>query len=84
MKLVVDPVGNIRCLYSEEIDLLAFGVLNIQRASHVEPDSDGRWRADLSPVGGPVVGPFSTRSEALVAEMQWLETNWLTPISKSA
>lgn len=79
MKLVVDPAGNIRCLYSEKIDLHAFGVLNIQRASHVEPDVDGRWRADLTPVGGPVLRSFDARSDALAAETQWLEANWLMP-----
>lgn len=77
MKLVVDPSGNIRCLYSEEIDLHAFGILNIQRASHVEPDPDGRWHVDLSPVGGPSLGRFRTRSEAIAAEIGWLEANWL-------
>ena len=34
------------------------GTLAIKRASHVEPDGLGRWHADLSPVGGPFLGPF--------------------------
>ena len=49
----------------------------IARASHVEPDPDGRWQADLRPVGGPVLGPFDRRSEALAAELAWLEAHWL-------
>jgi hypothetical protein len=49
------------------------------RASHVEPDDRGRWLADLSPIGGPVLGPFDRRSEALEAEVTWLEENWLRP-----
>ena len=39
-----------------------------RRASHVEPDADGRWWADLSPVAGPRLGPFEVRSAALDAE----------------
>ena len=35
------------------------------------------WLADLSPVNGPVLGPFDRRSEALAAELAWLEANWL-------
>ena len=36
-----------------------------------------RWQADLALCGGPVLGPFARRSEALVAEMAWIETNIL-------
>ena len=50
----------------------ALGKLQITRASHVEPDSDGNWWADMGPVGGPVLGPFGTRGEALQAERGWL------------
>jgi len=31
--------------------------------------------ADMMPVGGPVIGPFSTRAEALEAERAWLLAN---------
>ena len=33
--------------------------------------------ADLSPVGGPMLGPFSKRSQALNAEQDWLNSHWL-------
>ena len=79
MQLVVEPDGRIRAVYDEQLDLAGFGCLVIQRASHVEPDSSGRWHADLSPVGGPVLGPFDRRGEALAAEHAWLETHWLAP-----
>jgi hypothetical protein len=54
------------------------GRLSIARGSHVEPTADGRWTADLSPAGGPLLGPFERRSQALAAEVAWLETHWLT------
>jgi hypothetical protein len=71
--LLIRPDGNVRCVYGEEIDLSAIGIVEIARASHVEPDSHGRWWADLAPAGGPVLGPFGCRSNALAAEHAWLE-----------
>jgi hypothetical protein len=77
MQLVIDPHGDVRCVYSEEIELAALGQLVIRRGSHVEPDHDGRWWADLSPVSGPSLGPFARRTNALAAERDWLEHHWL-------
>lgn len=79
MRLVVEPGGQVRCLYGEAVDLAALGVLSIRRASHVEPDCQGAWWADLSPLGGPRLGPFALRRQALAAEQTWLEHNWLEP-----
>ena len=36
----------------------------------------GMWYADLAPVRGPVLGPFPQRSDALQAEVAWLDANW--------
>ena len=77
MQLVIELGGAVRCIYGEDIDLVALGSPTIFRASHVEPDEHGRWLADLSPMNGPRLGPFHLRSEALAAEHSWLETNWL-------
>ncbi len=79
MTLIVDSSGQVRCIYAEGIDLHALGVLHITRASHVEPDTEGKWWADLTPVGGPRQGPFDRRSQALAAEYVWLEAHWLSP-----
>ncbi|MCE9555415.1 MAG: hypothetical protein K8T91_18855 [Planctomycetes bacterium] len=79
MQIVVTPTGTIRCLYDETLDLHAFGPLEIQRGSHVEPTADSQWLADLSPVHGPVLGPYPLRRQALAAEAAWLEDNWLNP-----
>jgi hypothetical protein len=73
LDLLISPHGIVSTIYSEEIDLTAIGRTTIRRASHVEPTSDGMWTADLSPVGGPVLGPFARRSDALAAEVNWLE-----------
>jgi hypothetical protein len=72
MELVVDAGGDIRCIYDEALDLREIGKLQITRASHVEPDRDGYWWADMGPVDGPVLGPFMNRTEALGAEREWL------------
>jgi hypothetical protein len=77
MHLLIDPHGVARCVYGETIDLAALGPLTIRRASRVEPDEDGAWWADLSPVGGPRLGPFTLRSLALAAEEDWLDHHWL-------
>jgi hypothetical protein len=78
MDLVVDRTGTILVLYNEALDLRRLGQLTITRASRVEPDSRGDWHADLTPVGGPVLGPFSQRSQALDAETAWLEAHRLS------
>lgn len=72
MILMVDRQGDVRCLYSEALDLASLGTMSIQRASHVEPDATGNWRADLSPMQGPTLGPYPRRSDALSAEEDWL------------
>ena len=72
MDLVIDPTGSVRCLYGEAIELATLGPMVIARASHVEPDSAGQWHANMSPVAGPSLGPFESRSAALFAEADWL------------
>jgi len=67
--------GTIKTIYTEQINLNELGKLSITRASHVEPTTDGRWTADMSPASGPVLGPFETRTQALEEEMKWLEQN---------
>lgn len=78
MILHITPRGAACCLYGEAIDLAALGQLAMSRASHVEPDALGRWYADLSPVGGPRLGPFDRRSAALAAEADWLSARLQT------
>lgn len=77
MLLTIDCRGTTRCLYGEDVELASLGKVRICRASHVEPDDAGRWWADLSPAGGPYLGPFVRRSAAIRAEQVWLEANVL-------
>ena len=72
MELLVGCDGAVKCIYDEALDLREIGTLKITRASHVEPDAEGYWWADMGPVGGPVLGPYRSRGEALGAEREWL------------
>ncbi len=75
MKIVFHADGTAISVYSEKIDLYQLGHLSHHRASHVEPREGGAWIADLSPVGGPCLGPFEKRSLALSAEQAWLDAH---------
>ena len=77
MELVIAADGVVRCLYAEAIPLTELGAVHITRASQVEPDERGAWWADLAPVAGPRLGPFVRRSQALAAEVAWLEIHRL-------
>ena len=72
MQIVIKSSGVFISLDDDAFDYGSFGRPQIRRASHVEPDASGRWFADLSPVDGPTLGPFSTRTEALDAEIECL------------
>lgn len=76
VRLRIDPEGQVTTIYSDEAApmLQALGPVAITRASHVEPASGG-WTADMRPVGGPILGPFALRGEALAAEVKWLQEN---------
>jgi hypothetical protein len=78
MRLVIDEQATVRCVYDEAFDLSPLGEVSIRRASHVEPDEAGRWWADLVPSGGPKLGPFDRRSDAIAAETTWIESHGLS------
>jgi hypothetical protein len=79
MLLRIDPTGRVEGLCGEAIDLAALGALSIRRVSHVEPDGHGAWFADLSPRGGPRLGPYAKRSAALAAEEAWIHRHLFGP-----
>ena len=77
IEIIVGDDGAIRMIYDDDLtsELAKQGKLQVQRASHVEPSENGGWVADLSPVGGPCLGPFDLRKDALTAEVNWLKEN---------
>ena len=72
MDIIFAPNGTARALYSDSFDHSSLGRISIRRASHVEPETTGDWFADLAPVGGPRLGPYRLRGDALAAEVAWL------------
>lgn len=75
-KMRVSPNGEITAIHNDHLVGLykdVRGTATIKRASHVEPRPDGQWEADMKPSGGPILGPFLTRQEALDAEVDWLK-----------
>ena len=73
--IAIKPDGSVQFIYDDLLaGLCEEGEAVTQRASHVEP-AEGGWTADLSPVHGPVLGPYKLRAEALDVEVEWLKTH---------
>lgn len=80
---IVVSGNQIRYIYRDDMaDLMNSGDTTISRASHVEPQGN-QWIADLTPVNGPILGPFTTRLEALQEEVKWLHEHNV-PVPKGA
>lgn len=82
MQTIIVTIGadaTARMIYSDAcVGILEQGASHVRRASHVEPSDDGSgWTADLSPVGGPTLGPYKLRQAALDAEVAWLQAHVL-------
>lgn len=72
--IIIAPNGDLRFIYNDDAAaLLTAGKATVTRVSHVEPCAGG-WSADMAPVGGPVLGPFTLRGDALAAEVAWLRS----------
>ena len=78
--IFVNRDGTLQFIYDDDLaDGFAGEEQETRRASHVEPFKAPfdwrpatRWQADMAPVGGPVLGPFDSRQQALDAEREWL------------
>ena len=83
IKLSVSTDGLVSGIYCDEIaGLFDEGKAYITRASRVEPTAEGQWMADMAPSGGgPVLGPYRLRSEALEAEREWLEARLFAEVT---
>jgi hypothetical protein len=77
MRLVINTTGTTQTVASDDLSFVdSLGDCDVRRASHVEAvkhDGKSMWETDLFPVGGPVLGPFQTRTEALQKEVEWLD-----------
>jgi hypothetical protein len=72
-KLSISPSGSITAIYDDvHADLMAKGTAQVRRASTVEPAPQGGWLATMN--DGTVLGPYRLRSEALSAEVQYLDS----------
>ena len=80
----IDPGGDTRFVYDDQLRGLMEYDAQIRRASHVEPGNVGldqdplAWHADMAPSGGGILGPFTTRAQALEAETAWIKENVLS------
>lgn len=59
-----------------ELSIAARNVIRSKMLNRFFTDDD--WFADLTPLGGGVVGPFSSREDALLAENTWLTERFFT------
>lgn len=66
--------GKVLAIYSDDLADLASKAshVEIRRASAVEPTPEGQWTATMT--DGTVLGPYRLRSEALTAEVAYLES----------
>lgn len=78
--LAIASDGTITAVYDDQLaGLLEQGKASITRASHVEPNPNGSgWIADMSPMGGLVLGPVPLRELALKLEEGWLGARLFT------
>lgn len=77
MTLEVTSDGNIRCLYSDEIDLSQLGRLQVSRVSHIEFDNYLRKWTVTSAKTGKRLHSATTREDAL----EW-ENRYYSPDGK--
>lgn len=71
-KIVIQSNGTISYIWSDDIDLSELGDVQVSRASHVEFNNKSKkWEAHT--VGGTFIGAFKKRSDAIAAEVKYLE-----------
>lgn len=52
------------------------GKVKVKRASNVEPTEDGKWQANMSPIGGEKLEKKDKRKDALKEEVEYLENRF--------
>lgn len=81
MNIKFDKNGMAQFLYTEKLDLSLLGtVMDIKRVASVEPQG-AQWIVKIS--NKPIIlGPFGKRSDAIKAEVEWIEKNLLLLIKR--
>ena len=80
VELLITADGSTQYIHSDEAAAFCEELpLRTQRASTIEPDEQGQWWVDLSPVGGPRLGPYapSQRARAVKDEIEWVRQHVL-------
>ncbi len=77
INVLIRPDGSVVMIYQEHLSLTALGPGKVKRASEVNPDGEGKWWAQI--YRGPKLGPFAKRSEAVAAEIRYLEEHLCQP-----
>ncbi|GJL61685.1 MAG: hypothetical protein NPIRA04_03390 [Nitrospirales bacterium] len=79
--LHIDQFGIIRCPYTEDIPLTAFGTLHVERASHIEWETQEQaWTITLIN-GQQLSETFSSRQKALTFEADYVHKHFSELIS---
>lgn len=74
--LHIDPFGKITCPYTEQIPLTVFGILHVERASHIEWDGQEQgWTITLMN-GHRLPGSFPSRQDALAVESDYVHKHF--------
>jgi len=74
---LLEAVGEVKIRRASHVDVpgdLRPAAIAALEAAGV-PIVHNQWYVDLAPSGGPVLGPFPVRDDALAAELKWLEDN---------
>jgi hypothetical protein len=75
------PLGNVEIRRASRVEPTAYLGYNARtwlfqhRGITTDEYSYDLWWADLTPVDGPVLGPYNTRDYALKEEIEWLDKN---------
>ena len=83
LRLVIRKTGAVEYVHDDALVRVcaALSPPKITRASHIEPDCSGQWWVDLSPCGGPKLGPYPSDQyqQARRDEDDWIYQHRLAP-----
>jgi len=76
---LLETLGNIsikRASHVEPGSGLTSDAKSYLHRMHIDANNfQNKWFANLLPIAGPVLGPFNTRTEAVTAELNYIDKN---------